>query len=171
MPTTGGRYSNCVQDQRPLDNRTDVLRYQTPPLDAALDVTGEAKATLWVSSDAVSTDFNAKLIDVYPDGYALLVTDAQTRVRLKPGEPKKVEIRLPPTSNLFARGHRIRIDISSSNYPQFEPNPGTGEPPLSWTRRVKARNTVYQDGRRASYVELPVAPAALSVSRKPATER
>lgn len=186
VPTIGGRmffhdapYA-CVQNQvcspgipgcsdsSPLNQRGDVLSFATAPLKSPIDVTGKIRATLWVSSDAVDTDFTAKLIDVYPNGYALIVTDGQIRMRyregfarakmMNPGAVYQAVIDLGSTSNLSAAGHRIRLDISSSNYPQFEPNPNTGEPSGLWTRRVKARNVVYHDRRHASYLELPLRP-------------
>jgi len=124
------------------------------------------RSTLWIASDAVDTDFTAKLMDVYPNGYALILANGRVRARyrerfetpklMKPGAVYKVTIDLGSTSNMFQKGHRIRLDISSSNYPEFESNPNTGEPAGAWTRRVKARNTVYHDAARASYVELPL---------------
>jgi putative CocE/NonD family hydrolase len=186
VPTIGGRYSNapgspmCPQDQvcspnilgcrdsSPLHTRPDVLSSVSAPLDSDLDVSGAVHATLWVSSDARDTDFTAKLIDVYPDGTALHIADGQIRTRyrnqhskaefLTPGKEYQVRISLGSTSNLFAKGHRIRLDISSSNFPKIEPNSNTGEPPGKWTQRVKAKNTVFMGGSRASYVELPVRP-------------
>jgi len=164
VPTIGGRYNHggaspCAQNQAPLNGRPDILSYSSEPLASPVEVTGKIRARLWVASDAPSTDFTAKLIDVYPDGYALILADGQVRRRFpKPGVAEQVEIDLGSTSNLFAAGHRIRVDVSSSNYPRFEPNPNTGEPLGRWSRRVKARNTVYQDSRRASYVELPLIP-------------
>ncbi|MEX2263178.1 MAG: CocE/NonD family hydrolase [Bryobacteraceae bacterium] len=186
IPTIGGRYSNgpdspmCPQDQvcslnilgcrdaAPLNQRPDVLSYTSAPLDADVDVTGVVRAKLWISSDAVDTDFTAKLIDVYPDGTALHIADGQIRARyrnrhskpefLSPGKVYPVEINLGSVSNLFVKDHRIRLDISSSNYPKFEPNSNTAEPAGKWTRRIKARNTIYMGGGRASYVELPVRP-------------
>lgn len=183
VPTVGGRYGfpgtpPCAQNQvcgpaipgctdtLPLSRRADVLSCSTAPLASPLEVTGKIRATLWISSDAPDTDFAAKLMDVYPDGYALILADGQVRARyrsgfekpvlMKAGSVYRVEIDLGSTSNLFAAGHRIRLDISSSNYPRFEPNPNTGEAAGSWTRRVKARNTVYRDARRPSQIELPV---------------
>jgi hypothetical protein len=123
-------------------------------------------ATLWVSSDAVDTDFTAKLIDVYPDGTALHIADGQIRARyrnqharpefLTPGEIYQIRINLGSVSNLFVKGHRIRLDISSSNFPKFEPNSNTAEPAGKWTRRVKAKNTIFMGAGQASYIELPV---------------
>jgi putative CocE/NonD family hydrolase len=170
VPTAGGRYQGCVQNQAPLDARADILRFSTAPLAAPVEVTGKVRARLWISSDAVDTDFTAKLIDVHPDGYAMILTDGVIRTRyrsgheksvpMKPGTIYEVAIDLGSTSNLFARGHRIRLDVSSSNFPRIEPNPNTGEPAGRWTRRIKARNTVYHDSKRGSYVELPVQGAA-----------
>jgi len=167
VPTIGGRPFGgvpvCAQNQATLNGRADILTFMSDPLPAAIDVTGKIRARLSISSDAPDTDFTAKLIDVYPDGYALILADGIIRTRYRNGQTKselmksgktyEVPIDLGSTSNLFAAGHRIRIDISSSNFPHREPNPNTGEPADRWTRRVKARNTVHLG---ASYVELPV---------------
>lgn len=182
VPTIGGRAQvagtpTCVQDQvcspripgckdsLPLNRRADVLSYSTPPLARPVEVTGSIQARLWVSSDAPDTDFTAKLMDVYPSGYAVILADGELRARyrdgfdaarlLKPQAVYAITIRLGSTSNLFATGHRIRLDISSSNFPKFEPNPNTGEANGAWTRQVKAHNAVYHDAKNASYVELP----------------
>jgi hypothetical protein len=183
VPTIGGRFAmgpwspRCVQDQvckldylgcedaKPLAERSDVLVYQTEPLDTEIEVTGPISATLWVSSDRVDTDFTAKLIDVHPDGYAMILAEGQIRARyrhgfdrtqpLEPGATHEVVVQLGSTSNLFTKGHRIRVDISSSNYPNIEPNPNTGEPPYEVTRRVKANNIIFHDSERPSFVELP----------------
>jgi putative CocE/NonD family hydrolase len=119
-----------------------------------VEATGFVRAKLSVSSDAPDTDFMAKLVDVYPNGYALIVADGQIRAKfrtsfekpepLKPGKIYEVTVDLGPTSNLFAAGHRIRLDVSSSNFPNIEPNPH------------KARNSVYHEASRPSYLELPV---------------
>jgi uncharacterized protein len=186
VPTIGGRYGvggwtpNCFQNQvcrpgilgcnnsEPLAARSDVLVFATEALPDDLEVTGPVRARLWVSSDAPDTDFTAKLIDVAPDGYAAILADGQFRVRyrdgfsrerpLKAGEIAAVDIDLGATSNLFAKGHRIRVDISSSNWPQVDINPNTGAPVNANQSSRKARNTVYLDGKRASYVELTVVP-------------
>jgi putative CocE/NonD family hydrolase len=156
------------RDASPLNERPDVLSYTSPPLEADVDVTGVVRAMLWIASDAVDTDFTAKLIDVYPDGAALHIADGQIRARyrnqharpelLRAGKVYQMPINLGSVSNLFAKGHRIRLDITSSNFPKFEPNSNTADPAGKWTRRVKATNTVYIGGQRASYVELPVRP-------------
>jgi uncharacterized protein len=150
-----------------LSERPDVLVYETEPLAEPLEVTGRAVVHLRVSSSARDTDFTAKLIDVYPpnedypDGYDLLLCDSIIRCRyrngfdqeelIEPGEQYDVSILLPPTSNLFAAGHRIRIDVSSSNFPRLDRNPNTGEPMGRHTHEVVAENSVH-----AGRVVLPV---------------
>lgn len=157
-----------------LDMRPDVLVFQTAPLEADTEVTGYITAHLWVTSSAPDTDFTAKLIDVYPpnrdfpDGYHLNLTDSILRLRfrdgfdreefLTPGAIVPVRIELAPTSNLFQKGHRIRLDISSSNFPRFDVNPNTGEPMGRHTHTIVAQNTVYCDAEPASYVVLPIIP-------------
>jgi len=163
---SGGGYDQVDGEppHLPLAARADVLVFQTPPLPAAVEVTGTAEVRLWVSSTAVSTDFTAKLIDVYPPsadhphGYALNLTDSIVRLRDLPSEPVEATIRLYPTSNLFAAGHRIRIDISSSNFPRFDVNPNTGEHPGRARRYVVAHNTVHHDTAHPSRVVLPIVP-------------
>ncbi|MBI3943571.1 MAG: CocE/NonD family hydrolase, partial [Chloroflexi bacterium] len=159
---------------QPLAARPDVLVFQTPPLEQDIEVTGKIEVTLWISSSAVDTDFTAKLIDVcppnedYPAGYHMNLTDSIIRARyrdswereelMEPGQVYQVHITLPPTSNLFQAGHRIRLDVSSSNFPRFDLNPNTGEPMGRHTRMVPAHNTVYLDYTRPSHVVLPVIP-------------
>jgi putative CocE/NonD family hydrolase len=154
--------------------RPDVLVFQTIPLDYDLEVTGNIVVKLWVSSSAVDTDFTAKLIDVYPPnedypaGYHMNLVDSIIRTRYRNGwekpelmEPNKIyplQIDLPPTSNLFKAGHRIRVDISSSNFPRFDVNPNTGEPLGRHTHRVVASNIVYFDEEHPSHVLLPQIP-------------
>jgi putative CocE/NonD family hydrolase len=163
-------------DQLPLSERRDVLVFQTEPLSEDVEVTGPVKVKLYVSSSAVDTDFTAKLIDVYPRnsnyplGFDLNIGDSIRRMRyrdslehaelMQPGKVYAVTIHLYPTANRFGRGHRIRLDISSSNFPRFDLNPNTGEPLQQHRRMVPADNTVYHDGARASYVLLPVIPPA-----------
>ena len=159
-------------DPLPLSSRRDVLVFQTEPLDRDIEVTGEIEVKLWISSNAKDTDFTAKLIDVYPastdfpGGFALNLEDGIIRARfrksirtetfLQPGVVEPVTIRLYPTSNVFKKGHRIRLDISSSNFPRFDTNPNTGEP-LGDHRSTKvATNTIWHDATRSSHVILPV---------------
>jgi uncharacterized protein len=161
-------------DTRPLSARGDVLVYQTPPLDRDVEVTGRLIVKLWAASDGPDTDFTAKLIDVYPpnadfpSGIDLNVGDSIVRARyrngpgkaemLKAGQAYEFTIELYPTSLVFKRGHRIRLDVSSSNFPRFDVNPNTGEP-LNANRRWRvAENAVYHDPQHPSSVILPVIP-------------
>lgn len=162
-------------DSKPLSARNDVLVFQTPPLQKDMEVTGRLIVKLWASSNAPDTDFTAKLIDVYPPnrdfpaGVDLNIADSIVRARyrngpgkaelLKPGQPYEFTIEMYPTSLVFAHGHRIRLDISSSNFPRFDINPNTGEP-LNDNRRWQiAENTVYMDAQHPSRIVLPVIPA------------
>jgi len=155
-----------------LSERPDVLVYQTDPLAEAVEVTGPMQVHLWVASSALDTDFTAKLIDVhpanedYPEGFDMLLNDSVIRCRYRqgfeqevfmtPGEVVPVTIKLPPTSNLFARGHRIRLDISSSNWPRLDVNPNTGEPVGRHTRQTVASQAVYADADHPSHIVLPL---------------
>ncbi len=164
------------KDNLPLSARPDVLAFQTQPLDRDIEVTGRLIVKLWASSDAPDTDFTAKLVDAYPPnrdfpaGVDLNVADSIVRARfresaktsrpLTPGEPFEFTIEMYPTSLVFQRGHRIRLDISSSNFPRFDVNPNTGEP-LNQQRQTRvARNTVYHDPQHPSRILLPIVPAA-----------
>lgn len=170
----GPAFFGCAPPFLPLASRPDVLAFQTPPLAEAMQVVGPIEAELTVATDGPDTDFTAKLIDVhprsrdYPRGYAMILTDgivrlryaenpARTRLRA-PGEVARIRVILFPTANLFLPGHRIRLDISSSNFPKFDVNPNTGEPE-GRSRRVRvATNTVFTDAGRPSRVRLPVLP-------------
>ncbi len=164
------------KDERPLSARNDVLVFQTAPLEQDMEVTGRLVLKLWASSSAPDTDFTAKLIDVYPPsadfpaGVDLNVGDSIVRARyrngvnqppalMKPGEAYEFTIELYPTSILFQRGHRIRVDISSSNFPRFDVNPNTGEPLNDNRRTAVAVNTLYHDAQHPSHIVLPVIPA------------
>ena len=159
----------------PLAARPDVLVFQTPPLEEDVEVTGPLTLKLWISSTAVDTDFTVKLLDVhppngdYPQGFAMNVTDSIQRARyrnsreeaeyLEPNVPTALTIEMYPTSNVFARGHRIRVDISSSNFPRFDVNPNTGEPLGRHTRLEEAHNTVFHEPGQPSHIVLPVIPS------------
>ncbi len=172
----GPRFFGSREPYRPLAERPDVLVFQTRPLEEPVEITGPITTHLWVSSNCPDTDFTAKLIDVYPpnadypDGFALNVTDGILRVRYRdsweqpslmtPGAVYAIRIDAFPTSNLFARGHRIRLDVSSSNFPHFDLNPNTGEPEGRWRETRVARNRVFMDRARASHVVLPIIPTA-----------
>jgi putative CocE/NonD family hydrolase len=163
-----------AHDQLPLSERRDVLVFQTPPLEEDVEVTGPLVVHLFVSSSAPDTDFTAKLLDVYPPnpdyplGFDLNIGDSIARMRyrnspekaelMKPGEVYEVAVQLYPTSNVFAKGHRIRLDVSSSNFPRFDVNPNTGEPLQQHRRLVPADNTVYHNAARASFIDLPIIP-------------
>ncbi len=159
----------------PLAARPDVLVFETEPLSEDVEVTGPIEARLWIASDRPDTDFTIKLIDVYPpnadypDGFAMNVTDGIMRARyrnswekpemLTPGEAVQLTVSAFPTSNLFKKGHRIRLDVSSSNFPHFDVNPNTGAPEGRGLTRQIARNTLYVDKARPSHVILPLIPA------------
>ncbi len=158
---------------RPLGDRDDVLVFQTEPLEQAVEVTGPITARLSVSSSALDTDVMVKLVDVYPpsadypEGYALNLTHGVLRLRFRdsfeaprplvPGEVYDVEIQLFPTSNLFAAGHRIRLDVASSNFPHFDVNPGTGAPAGEASEAVVAVNHIHSGPDRSRLV-LPIVP-------------
>jgi uncharacterized protein len=159
-------------DTLPLSERNDILVFQTEPLDSDLEVTGPVQVKLWASSSALDTDFTAKLIDVYPpnpdypSGFELNIGDSIVRARyrdslekaslLKPGEIYAFTINLYPTSNTFKKGHRLRVDISSSNFPRFDLNPNTGDPLQKHRRIMPADNVVYLDTAHPSHILLPV---------------
>lgn len=159
----------------PLAQRDDVLVFQSQPLEKDLEITGPITVELWVSSTAPDTDFTAKLLDCYPpstdypEGYAMNLTDGIMRCRyrksweepqmMEPGEVVLITIEPMPTSNLFRKGHWLRLDISSSNFPRFDVNPNTGAPEGSAGPRVVAFNTVHMGLRYPSRVVLPLVPA------------
>ena len=170
-PTHGGANLTLPAgpfDQRKVSRRGDVLRFVTGPLDEAMEVTGRVKVRLFVSSDAPDTDFTAKLVDVYPDGREILLLDSIQRVKLRkdpevpdplpPGEVGELDIDLWSISIVFARGHRLGLHISSSNYPRFEKNPNTGDDFPSQRGLRAARNAVYFCREHPSALILPVRP-------------
>ena len=175
VPTIGGRLccgNNQLPpgpaDQRPNEGRTDVLVFSTPPLAQDVEATGWVKATLYASSSAVDTDFTALLADVEPSSYARFLTDGVARARyrnsttrpepIEPGKIYEYAIDLWATSNLFKAGHRIRLYVSSSNFPRFNRNLNTGEPIAGSTRLVKASQRIYHDAQHPSTLVLPVIP-------------
>ncbi|MCU1261653.1 MAG: X-Pro dipeptidyl-peptidase C-terminal domain protein [Bryobacterales bacterium] len=176
VPTHGGSVCCNVQifpwgpmDQRMVEKRHDVLVYTTPPLSDDVEVTGPVQVVLFAASSALDTDFTAKLVDVFPNGLARNLTDGLLRARyrnslskqelLTPGQIYKFKIDAGVTSNVFRKGHRIRIEISSSNFPRFDRNPNTGRPIADETELKAATETVRHDRKHASYVLLPVIPA------------
>ena len=162
-------------DTNPLAVRNDVLVFQTPPLTSDTEVTGRLIVKLWTASNALDTDFTAKLVDVYPPstdfpaGVDLNIGDSIVRARyrngpgkaqlLKPGQPYEFTIEMYPTSLVFKRGHRMRLDISSSNFPRFDVNPNTGEALNNNRRSQAAENTIYLDVEHPSRIILPFVPA------------
>jgi hypothetical protein len=169
----GGKHVWNALEPLPLSARNDVLVFQTPPLAEDTEVTGELEARLWISSSAPDTDFTAKLLDVhppnpdYPGGFDMNIAEGILRCRfrdslkteklMEPGQVYPVTIRLYPTSNIFKKGHRIRLDISSSSFPRFDVNPNTGEPLNEHRRWAVATNTVHHDAKRPSHILLPIA--------------
>ena len=166
-------------DTLPLNTRPDVLTFQTEPLSEPVEVTGPIEVRLWASSTALDTDFTAKLIDVYPpsadhpDGLAINLTDSIIRGRYHSGwekarpmhfnVPYELVFQLYPTSNVFKAGHRIRVDVSSSNWPRFDANPNTGGPLGLRQSSHVAQQKVYHDRDRPSCVVLPVGAGRVSV--------
>ncbi len=176
VPTRGGPLAGASPywlptgafDQREVESRQDVLVYSTPPLDADVEVTGPITVSLWAATSATDTDFTAKLVDVDERGWARNLTDGIIRARyresttapslVEPGRAYRYEIDLWSTSNVFKRGHRIRLEISSSNFPRFDRNGNTGAPVAQDAAPQPALQTVLHDGSHASHVTLPVVP-------------
>ncbi len=160
-------------DQRPVEVREDVLVYSTPVLEQNVEVTGPIMVHLWAISSAPDTDFVARLVDVHPDGYAQNLTDGIIRARyrnfaqggsealIEPGQAYEYDIDLWATSNLFQQGHRIRLDVTSSNFPRWDRNPNTGHPFAEDSELVVAQQTILHDAAHPSYVVLPLVPVEL----------
>lgn len=153
-------------DQRPIENRADMLVYTGDALKSDLEVTGVVRLLLYASTSAPDTDFTAKLVDVYPDGSAMSITDGMLRMRYrnglekpelaKPGEVYGMIIDAGPTSIVFRAGHRIRVEISSSNFPRFDRNPNTGRAIADETEMRVAHQAVHRGGKFSSAIVLPV---------------
>ena len=169
VPTCGGQNfkgSQGPKDQRCVESRDDVLVFTTDVLAEPVEVTGRVIARLHVSSDCPDTDFTVKLTDVYPDGRSMLLTDGILRARyresferetlLEPGKVYELSVDLWSTSIVFNRGHRIRVDVSSSNAPRFEPNPNTGAPWCENPETRVATNTLHLSAEHPSQIILPV---------------
>jgi len=168
VPTVGGANLTIPagpRDQRPIGERQDVLLFTSEPLENPVEITGPVKVKLWASSTATDTDFTAKLCDVYPDGRSIVVLDGiirashrnsmKKRELMEPGEIYEFEIDLWSTSLVFSKGHRVRVAISSSNSPRFEPNPNTGKPSGADDETKVATNTIYLDAEHPSHILLP----------------
>jgi hypothetical protein len=153
-------------DQQQVEKRQDVLVYTTSPLKENTEVTGPVTALVYASSSAVNTDFTAKLVDVYPDGRAIRICEGiiradhrDPRVPPSPIEPGRVypfQIDLWATSNVFMKGHRIRVEISSSNFPRFDRNLNTGSFFATDTNLIKATQVVYHSKEYPSCITLPI---------------
>jgi hypothetical protein len=178
VPTLGGNHSFIKAraadyivagpvDQRPNEQRHDVLVFSSEPLQSPVEVTGPVTVRLHASSSARDTDFVARLIDVYPDGRAVNLTEGVIRARfreslwepprlLEPGEIHEYTIELQPTSNVFLRGHRIRVHITSSSFPLWDRNPNTGLEQGMYADLQVAQQTIFHDQARASHILLPV---------------
>ena len=171
MKSIGGAnltFERGPMDQRPIGQRQDYLRFQTPVLDKDVVVGGEIFADLWASTDGPDTDFMVKLVDVYPDGYEAIVLDTALRTRYRegrmpdqirmmtPGTPEKLGFDLWDTLITFEKGHRIAVHVTSSNNPRFDVNPNTGENPGPNAKPRVAKNTIYMDAGRPSAIQLPI---------------
>ena len=172
VPTLGGcNLVGCPagpRDQTKAENRKDVLVFTSQKLETDLEVTGPVKVVLYAVSSATDTDWTAKLVDVYPDGRPINLCDGIIRARyredpqnptlIRPGKIYRYEIDLWVTSNVFLAGHKIRVEISSSNFPRFDRNPNTGAPFGKNAEIIKATQTIYHDKEHPSYILLPVIP-------------
>jgi len=177
VPTVGGplccddgtREPAGPRDQKDVEARSDVLVYSTPPLDSDTEVTGPVTLDLFAKSSAVDTDFTAKLVDVWPNGFAQNLTEGILRASFREstlGEPRPIvpgkvyeyKIDLWSTSNVFLKGHRIRLEVSSSNFPRFDRNLNTGKSAADSATFVKATNTILYDAEHPSALILPVVP-------------
>lgn len=164
------QFFGCREPGRPLDQRPDVVSFRTAPLTEDLQIVGPVRACLWVSTDRPDTDFVVKLIDEYPaggdwpEGFAMNITDGIMRLRFREsferavlaelGKVYAIEVTLAPTANRFMRGHRLRIDIASSNFPRFDVNPNTGAPAGVPSTAVVAHNCLHVGPRTPSHLEL-----------------
>lgn len=163
---TGNAVEGGAFDQQEMEKREDILVYTTDVLEEGVEVSGFIESTLFVSSDVKDTDFTIKLIDVYPDGTAYNLDETIQRVRYREGYDKEVfmekgkvyQVALTPmsTSNYFEKGHRIRVEISSSNFPRFARNLNTGGTNYDETEGVVAHNKVHHSAKHSSFIKLPI---------------
>jgi putative CocE/NonD family hydrolase len=170
LGTGASFYSNIFEahDQQNAEERTDILVYTTPVLEADLEVTGPIKINLHASSSAVDTDFTGKLVDVWPNGKAYNVVDGVIRARyrksiskpelIKPNKVYEYTIDLRSSSIVFKAGHRIRVEISSSNFPKWDRNLNTGHP-IGQDAEIKvALQTIFHSQQYPSHIVLPIIP-------------
>jgi len=167
------------RDNQPVETRPDVLVYSSAPLTEDVEVTGPIMAKLFASTTARDTDWTVKLVDVYPEASqpAYNVADGILRARyrlalenpelLEPGRTYEFTVDLANSSNVFRKGHRIRIEVASSNFPEFDRNPNTGHSLYTDDELAVAHQTVYHDNSRASYVLLPIIPCRSGPEGRP----
>lgn len=175
VPTVGGplccdstHLEPGPRDQRTVEDRSDVLVYSTAPLEQDVEVTGPVQLELFAKSSAVDTDFTAKLVDVAPDGFAQNLTEGIVRGRYRDAQEKaelmnsaqiyKFTVDLWATANVFRKGHRLRLEVSSSNFPRFDKNPNAGQSAKMSGKLVRATNTIYHDADHPSALILPLVP-------------
>jgi len=169
----GSYFGSGAQEQTPIESRKDVLVYTGGPLTSDLTVVGPVTVTLWAKSSARDTDFTVKLVDVQPNGFAYNVLDRVVRTRFRngskaapslvePNTPAEYKLELGYTATVFKVGHRLRLDISSSKFPQLARNPNTGTDPATESHLQTAVQTVLHDAEHPSRVELSVVPNAKS---------
>jgi len=183
VPTVGGplccdsvHLAAGPRDQHDVESRNDVLVYSTPALDQDMEVTGPVTLDLYAKSSAVDTDFTAKLVDVWPNGFAQNLTEGILRARYRtstskaeaiiPGKIYEYKIDLWSTGNVFLKGHKIRLEISSSNFPRFDRNPNTGRAFADETSLKKAQQVIYHSRQYPSHILLPVIPGAETEARR-----
>jgi putative CocE/NonD family hydrolase len=164
---TGSAIQAGAFDQRKMETREDILVYTSEPFAQGLELSGSITPTLYVSSDAKDTDFTVKVIDVYPDGRAYNLDETIQRMRYRdgydkplawmaPGNVYKVTMQPLTTSNYFAPGHRLRIEVSSRNFPRFDRNLNTGGRNFDESTPVVARNAVHHSAQYPSQVTITV---------------
>jgi putative CocE/NonD family hydrolase len=182
VPTVGGNitaspagfgFARGPMDQSSLERRDDVLCYTTPPLTENVEITGPLEIHILASTSTRDTDFTAKFVDVYPDGRSQNLVDGIKRAKglkslaspefITPGQVYEYVITMGPTSQMFFKGHRMRIDISSSNFPMYDRNMNTGNPIGEDATGIKANQTVYHEAKYASHIDLPVIPNRFKV--------
>ncbi len=171
VPTIGGAnltFARGPMDQRPIKDRQDYLRFQSPVLTEDVVIAGTVEMDLWVATDGPDTDFVVKLVDVYPDGYEAIILDTALRTRYRngrnpdeiemmtPGAPEKLTLDLWDTALTFEAGHRIAVHVTSSNAPRIDVNPNTGEHPGPEATPRVAQNTIFMDAAKPSAIHLPV---------------
>lgn len=146
--------------QNEVEERQDVLVYTSSPLEKPLEITGPVSARLFVSTSAPCTDFTAKLVDVWPDGSAYNICDGIARkvFGAEQNTPVPIEIKLWPTSIVLAAGHRVRLEVSSSNFPRFDANPNTNRLVSGETESQTAQQAIFHQSEYPSLLLLPIIP-------------